>query len=294
LVDSLDEAHLIAPVKAAAPVVPATTTAVRNDTPFRETQLVFANSPTTPVVDTDSDINSGYTVKLNSVAEKPGQFTVTVTAVNGTSKTWPMHDLEGKWSSLQGDGDPVLFRVAKVWLDFAMKDGGPVSLSDQPKNPAVLVQITGPSKLLPPPAPKPSAAPPLAPPMPKGLVMRVALAKEPGKIVYELEREGKIDARGVAALEMGGEGRGGFCPCGDDARHAGIYRAGDADDRGDAAAGASRAPGWGEWGERAGGVDSGRDVAGAFQREGFFERIGAGRFWAAGDSVDVLDHAGEI
>ena len=29
--------------------------------------------------------------------------------------------------------------------------------------------------------------------------MRVALAKEPGKIVYELERAGKIEARGVAA-----------------------------------------------------------------------------------------------
>ena len=39
----------------------------------------------------------------------------------------------------------------------------------------------------------------VAPPMPKGLVMRVALAKEPGTIVYELEREGKIEARATAA-----------------------------------------------------------------------------------------------
>jgi hypothetical protein len=33
--------------------------------------------------------------------------------------------------------------------------------------------------------------------MPKGLAMRIALAKEPGRIVYEMEREGKIEARGT-------------------------------------------------------------------------------------------------
>jgi hypothetical protein len=77
-----------------------------------------------------------------------------------------------------------------------MKNGVPVSLSDQPRNPAALVQITGPTKLLPPPAPKPAAA---TPPMPKGLVLRIALAKEPGRMVYELERAGKIEARATAA-----------------------------------------------------------------------------------------------
>jgi hypothetical protein len=193
LVDSLDETHLIAPEKAVVPATPAAP--VRSDAPFRETQLVFLNAP--PVVDTDSDIASGYSVKLASVEGKSGEFTVTVTALNGTSKTWPLHEIERKWQNLAGDGDPIMFRVAKIWPDFAMKDGAPVSLSDVPKNPAVLMQITGPTKLLPPPAPKAAAAP--APPMPKGLIMRVALAKEPGKIVYETEREGKIDQRGLAA-----------------------------------------------------------------------------------------------
>jgi hypothetical protein len=196
LVDSLDEAHLIAPavpVTPPAPPVPA-----RNETPFRETQLVFAGGATPPVVDTDSDIPSGYSVKLMPDPAKPGQFTVTVTSLNGTSKTWALPDLENKWANLQGDGDLILFRVAKVWPDFAMKDGVPVTLSDQPKNPALLMQITGPTKLLPPPAPKPVAPAP-APLMPKGLIMRVALAKEPDKIVYELVREGKIETRAVAA-----------------------------------------------------------------------------------------------
>jgi hypothetical protein len=36
--------------------------------------------------------------------------------------------------------------------------------------------------------------------MPKGLAMRIALAKEPGRIVYEMEREGKVEARGTAAV----------------------------------------------------------------------------------------------
>jgi hypothetical protein len=194
MVDSLDEAHLIAlpatPAPAAAPPSP------RNDTPFRETQVIFANSPQTPVIDTDSDIRSGYDVKLAPAPGQPGEFTVTVTAANGVTKTWPLRDLEGKWANLQGDGDPILFRVAQYWPEFEMKDGAPISVSDQPRNPAILVQITGPSKLLPPAPPKPVAA---APPIPQGLVMRLAPAKEPGRIVYELERAGQIEARGVAA-----------------------------------------------------------------------------------------------
>ena len=193
MVEALDEAHPVAPT--GAPNVSAGG-AARDGTPFRETQLVFAKIPQAPVVDTDSDVPCGYTVKLAAVADQPGQLTVTVTGVSGTSRTWPLRDLQTNWRGLSGDGDPILFRVAKYWPDFTMNDGVPTSLSDQPHNPAVLVQITGPSKLLPPAAPKPAAA---APPMPKGLVMRVALAKEPDRIVYELEREGKIEARATAA-----------------------------------------------------------------------------------------------
>jgi len=194
MVDSLDEAHPISLPKSAESM--ATPPAARDETPFHETQLVFAHSPQTPVIDTDSDTQSGYEVRLAAMKQPSDDFTVSVMLFNGTSRSWPMHELEGKWTSLNGDGDPVLFRVAKYWPDFAMKDGVPTSLSDQPRNPAVLVQITGPTKILPPAAPKPAAAPP---PLPQDLVMRVALAKETGKIVYELERAGKIEARTTAA-----------------------------------------------------------------------------------------------
>jgi hypothetical protein len=198
MVDSLDEAHLIAPGKSADPVAtpPA---APRDETPFHETHLAFANDPQTPVIDTDADAQSGYDVRLAPAAGKPGVFEATVTGPSGVSATLAVGTGAGSWSNLFGDGDPVLFRVAKYWPDFAMKDGVPISVSNQPRNPAVLVQITGPTKLLPAPPPKPAAPPPpQAPPMPQGLVMRIALAKEPGQIVYEMERAGKIEARTTA------------------------------------------------------------------------------------------------
>ena len=196
MVDSLDEAHPIAAPKSTepAPAKPAP----RDETPFHETQVVFASGPQSTIVDTDSDARSGYVVTMAPTPGKPDDLEATITGPSGVSKILPVKNAGGAWSNLLGDGDPILFRVAKYWPDFAMKDNVPTTLSNQPHNPVALVQITGPSKLLPPAAPKPAAA---APPMqmPKGLAMRVALAKEPGRIVYEMEREGKIEARGTVA-----------------------------------------------------------------------------------------------
>ena len=204
LVDSLDEAHPIALAPQAAPAsAPAPAAKPADDaSSFRETQMIFANSPQTPVVDREPDASSGYDFHLEAVPGKAGEFQVAVFPQQGPPKRWPLHALEGKWTNLNGDGDPVFFRVAKYWPDFSMKDGTPISVSDQPKNPAALVQITGPRSSAwhdstQAPAPM-AAAPPAAAPLPKGLVMRVAFAKEPGRIVYELEREGKVEARGTA------------------------------------------------------------------------------------------------
>ena len=170
----------------------------RDETPFHETQLVFANSPQTPVIDTDSDCAQRLHGDARAGAGKPGDFEVDGDRPRRrASRSDPLNEAARRTGRISlGDGDPVMFRVAKYWPDFAMKNGVPVSLSDKPSNPAVLVQITGPTKLLPAAPPKPAAA---APPMPKGLAMRIAPAKEPGRIVYELEREGKIEARGTAA-----------------------------------------------------------------------------------------------
>jgi hypothetical protein len=192
MVDSLDESHPIQP----APVAP-TPSAARDDTPFHETQMIFAAPAQPPIIDTDRDAPTGYSFRLAPASGKAGSLEVEATTPAGTTRSWPLHDLESKWASVAGDGDPILFRVAQYWPDFEVKKGKPVSLSDQPRNPVVLVQITGPSRLLPAVAPKaPTSAPALAQ---AGLAMRIALAKEPGKIVYELERAGKIVERGTAA-----------------------------------------------------------------------------------------------
>ncbi len=186
LVDTLPENE---PVSLPPSSTPAA--APRDATPFHETQVVFADSP--PVIDTDSDMASGYSVKLVP-AKTVDAIRLTVTGPGGVmSNTYSIKELQAHWADLAGDGDPIHFRVARFWPDFAMKDGQPVSLSNQPNHPAVLVQVTGPTRLLP-------AAPPApAPPMPKDLVMRLALAKEPNHLVYELQRAGKVEARGVAA-----------------------------------------------------------------------------------------------
>jgi hypothetical protein len=195
MVDALDEEHPITPPLAAAQTPGAASP--RDETPFHETHLIFANSPQTPVIDTDADMPSGYSVKLEQVVGKPGVYEATVFGPKASaSRTLPASAVEGAWANLFGDGDPIQFRVARYWPDFTMKDGAPATASDKPNNPAVLVQISGPTKLLPPAPPKPAAA---APPMPAGLIMRIAPAKEPGRIVYELERAGKIEARATAA-----------------------------------------------------------------------------------------------
>jgi hypothetical protein len=195
ILPSLDETHLI-PL-GAQPDAPAATTPSRDETPFHETQLVFANHPQDALIDTDGGARVGYEVTLAPVAGRSDEYQAIVSSPAGATRALPVKDAGKGWANLLGDGDPIMFRVAKYWPDFAMKNGVPSTLSDQPHNPAALVQITGPSKLLPAADPKPAAAAP--PPMPKGLAMRIALAREPGRLVYELEREGRIEARGVVA-----------------------------------------------------------------------------------------------
>ena len=186
MVPSLDEAHLTTP---AAPK-PALTS-------FHETQMIFAASGQPAIVDTDADSHIGYSFSLDLPPGSTAEPVVTLRMPGGLGGNWSLHDLQKSWKNLSGDGDPVLFHVAKYWPDFAMKDGQPVSLSNEPRNPVALVQITGPVKLLPPAPAKPPE--PLSALAQQHLVLRVAPAAEPGKLVYELERAGKIETRAVAA-----------------------------------------------------------------------------------------------
>lgn len=186
LVPSLKENDLIPMVEQAPARSPVASGPPRDETPFRETHLLFALHPESPVVDTGADKLSDYILTFQN-------NTLTVRSPRGPSQSWPLNEAPRVWTHLPGEA--IYFRVAQSWLDFSLKGGQPVSLSDQPNNPAVLVQLTGPTKLLPPPEPQPSTQ---APPLPQGLIMRIALAHEPGRMIYELERAGKIYARQVA------------------------------------------------------------------------------------------------
>ncbi len=73
LVPSLDESHLIAPTKPSEPAAQPRP-APRDETPFHETQVVFANSAQSAIIDTDSDARSGYQVTLAATPGKPGDF----------------------------------------------------------------------------------------------------------------------------------------------------------------------------------------------------------------------------
>ena len=193
MVAGLDETHPITLAVKAAPVV---LSAVRDATPFHETQMIFAAAQP-PIVDSDRDAQSGWAFALIPDGNESGALQVKATSLSGSTRSWSLRDLQKGWASVGGTADPILFRVAKYWPDFEVKNGLPVSVSDQPHNPVVLVQVTGPSQALPPSAPKPAnPAPPL---LAEGLIMRVAPATEPGHLVYELERGGKIEARGVVA-----------------------------------------------------------------------------------------------
>jgi hypothetical protein len=108
---------------------------------FRETQMILAASPETPVVHNAGGAASGYRVLLEP-DETEGRWKVTVVSPAGMQGSWPLPESLKKTRSLSGD--PVEVVVEEFWPDFAMKEGKPVSLSAEARNPAVLVNLKGP------------------------------------------------------------------------------------------------------------------------------------------------------
>lgn len=107
---------------------------------YRETQMIFANQPDLPVVHNTSGLTSGYQFRL----------------VRGTASAHP--DLEIIFPSgvihkmslpqaqsrpIPGEQAPTEIVVAEYWPELRMVNGRPVSASDRPNNPAVLVTLSG-------------------------------------------------------------------------------------------------------------------------------------------------------
>ena len=149
---------------------------------------------------------SGATVGLN-VDAASGKKTVSV-AWRGATWDFDVDSEKSKDEDLSGSGLSV--RVENYWPDFVMKDGKPATASADPRNPAVLVRVTGtlPAGSTDEPAvavAAPQSAPPLAPgtPPPMGAGTQagnqcVLYCDNQGNLTYTLKsRANPSGQRGV-------------------------------------------------------------------------------------------------
>ena len=192
----------VAASAAAAPVVAAATGSKNVNEAFVAMALDAAQGISIPA---EGSAPSGATVGLN-VDKANGKKTVTV-AWHGATWDFDVDSEKGKDEDLSGSGLSV--RVENYWPDFVMKDGKPATASADPRNPAVLVRVTGtlPAGAAdePPVASVPQAAPPLAPgtPPPMGAGTQagnqcVLYCDDQGNLTYTLKSRGNPSGqRGV-------------------------------------------------------------------------------------------------
>lgn len=137
------------------------------ETPASETQMVFAKyAPITHAAKGPS----GVTVRLSEDGEK-----VSIFGLSGGGATYRRAEIMNQ--PLSESGARVV--VDAYWPDFAMENGQPVSRSDSPKNPAVLVRI-------------------LSADSPTQSILELAPAGE--GLEYRLRRGSQVSASGVAAV----------------------------------------------------------------------------------------------
>jgi hypothetical protein len=100
------------------------------DSKDEETQMVFAKFA--PVVQPGAS-TTGITVQLSADGEK-----ITFVSPTGVGATYLRSEVVGK--PVLESGATIV--VEKYWPDFAMENGKPVSRSESPNNPAVLVRVS--------------------------------------------------------------------------------------------------------------------------------------------------------
>lgn len=138
---------------------------------FRETQMVFANFE--PIITSHFGKPSGYRIALTLEGAKPMAL---IESVTGHREMYELSAVLGKPIALHGERTQIVIR--DYWPDMEMQDGKPVSKSDQPNNPAILVMLTNEGSA--------AGAKPL---------LEVAHAPE-GGIVYQTSRGGVVQNSG--------------------------------------------------------------------------------------------------
>jgi hypothetical protein len=138
---------------------------------IEETQVVLAGRK--PVIHSGTAGSSGYDFALQFVNGAP--------RLVAQSAAGEVKMIDVKSHLLESIKiDELQLTIRDYWPDFSMQNGQPVSLSQQPRNPAVLITLSGEV-------------------MPKSKPL-LQLAPALSRIAYQISRDGKIDARGTAKI----------------------------------------------------------------------------------------------
>lgn len=105
---------------------------------YRETHMIFARMPGTPVTHNTLGQSSGHAFFLEAATD--GRFRLRHVRPNGTEEIRLLSDVLDKPYT---DPDGTIVHVMNYWPDLRMVDGRPVSASDRPDNPAALLTLSG-------------------------------------------------------------------------------------------------------------------------------------------------------
>jgi ABC-type transport system involved in cytochrome c biogenesis permease subunit len=113
---------------------------VTNAPSFRETHLVLLRQPDGSISHNSAGEPSGFGFTLMA-STNSGRWILGLRTPSGQVQA---HPLENVWRQpLRVDELEATVSVQEFWADFVMTNGAPASASEEPRNPAVLVHVTG-------------------------------------------------------------------------------------------------------------------------------------------------------
>ncbi|CAN5714882.1 hypothetical protein BH20VER1_BH20VER1_27480 [soil metagenome] len=167
------------------------------ETELEESIFAFTKAPDQQV----GRVAKGGSVGAKVVLSQPTGGTQGEVTITLGDRTWT-HDVAthlGKDVPLEGS--PFTMRIEGYWADFRIDGGKPVSVSEQPNNPAVVVTLRGRGVPAAPPAADPHSAAPGATPEPQGPPNKLTLfIADDGTITYDLSS--RRDGRSTGKLEL--------------------------------------------------------------------------------------------
>lgn len=154
---------------------------------IQEVIFAFAKAPEEQISKAIKGGHTGAKVQLN-LPENGNKGGVTV---NFGEKKWTFDVAQNLGKEAPMDGTAFTLRIDNYWPDFRLENGKPMSVSEQPNNPAVVVTLHGKGVPAPPEkdphgADKPGAAPDMPAPgetAPNSLTLFIA---DDGSVTYEL------------------------------------------------------------------------------------------------------------